>query len=150
MTPSPEQVKDLCKKKSTAPWRNSLYGSRDRCRNPNNKRYKNYGGRGIKCLLSHQDVAFLWYRDMASKMKDATLDRVDNDGDYVLSNCRFIERVKNSSRINGDLKSCRRGHDSFVVKKNGKRECSECSRAWMRSRYVSGTRPNALRERRTK
>ena len=78
-----------------SPWHWSYKCAKERCENPNNAGYKYYGGRGIKFLLTKEDVGRLWVRDNASVMKDPTIDRIDNSGNYELNNCRFIERVDN-------------------------------------------------------
>jgi hypothetical protein len=62
-----------------------------RCNNPNHVSYKNYGGRGVKCFLTLEDLQFLWKRDKASSMKIASIHRIDNDGDYIVSNCQYLE-----------------------------------------------------------
>ncbi len=80
------------------PWRHRLQDIRNRCNSPKNKRYKNYGERGIKCLLNLSDLKFMWFRDKAYNMNYPTVDREDNDGNYELSNCRFIERSLNSKK----------------------------------------------------
>jgi hypothetical protein len=66
--------------------------------NPRNGRYHRYGGRGIKFLLSKAGAAFLWERDGAAMLRMPSIDRLDNDGDYTLENCRFIEMSENRSR----------------------------------------------------
>jgi hypothetical protein len=62
-------------------------GMRKRCYNPRSTRYKYYGGRGIKLCdpwkLSY--VSFL--NDMGECPKDYTIERVDVNGNYELSNC---------------------------------------------------------------
>ena len=69
-----------------------------RCTNPKNKSYNRYGGRGIKNFLTLNEMKDLWVRDNASAMKVASIDRIDNDGDYVFSNCQFIEKAENSRK----------------------------------------------------
>lgn len=66
-----------------------------RCKNINDN---NYGGRGIKCLLSLEDLKVIWLRDEAKNINQASVDRIDNDGNYSLDNCRFISRSQNSRR----------------------------------------------------
>lgn len=80
------------------PWYNHYAHTRQRCTNPNNIKFKNYGGRGIKLLMTVDDFRFLWFRDKAYLLNRASIDREDNDGHYELSNYRFMELGKNSSR----------------------------------------------------
>jgi len=76
----------------------SFYEARKRCTNVKRNSYKNYGGRGIKFLLIRKEVRALWFRDKAYLMKHPSIDRRDNDGDYIYSNCRFIEFSENVRR----------------------------------------------------
>lgn len=90
-----ERQKESKKKYLMAnPWLKTLNNIRYRCNNPNDRKYKYYGGRGIKCLLSVQDIKFLWERD-ATKLKQPSIDRIDSSLDYEVSNCRFIEMSEN-------------------------------------------------------
>lgn len=70
-----------------------LYGvwtqMRQRCENPNNKRYADWGGRGIKVCKRWHDFA-KFRRDMEPTYREGlSLDRIDNDDDYKPSNCRW-------------------------------------------------------------
>lgn len=68
----------------------------NRCRNVNAADYKRYGGRGISVCQSWLDfVEFL--RDMGIRPEGTTLGRIDNDGDYEPSNCRW-ETAKDQGR----------------------------------------------------
>jgi hypothetical protein len=62
-----------------------------RCYNPNNKRYKNYGGRGIKAPQWLDAVKFI--ADVVAEIGDRppghSLDRVDNDGNYEPGNIKW-------------------------------------------------------------
>lgn len=60
--------------------------------------YYNYGGKGIECRLTHQEVKRLWERDEAWKLDRPSLDRVDPAKHYTFENCRFIELEENISR----------------------------------------------------
>lgn len=64
---------------------------KERCNNPKRNNYKNYGAKGIECLLSIADLRYLWDRDKAEFMIRPTIHRLDSDDDYILSNCIFID-----------------------------------------------------------
>ena len=53
-----------------------------RCYNPNNKRYKDYGGRGISVCdrWLGEDGFINFLADMGEQPKGYQLDRIDNDG----------------------------------------------------------------------
>jgi len=80
------------------PWRRVYNHINDRCNNPKSSAYKNYGGRGIKNFLSLEDVKKLWLRDKAYLLKEPSIDRIDNDGNYTFDNCRFIEFDENREK----------------------------------------------------
>ena len=80
------------------PWIYTFGHIKQRCNNPKCKDYPRYGGRGIKCYLTREDMEALWDRDKGHLIKKPTIDREDNDGNYTLSNCRFIETGLNSSK----------------------------------------------------
>lgn len=77
------------------PWLKHHNHAEQRCNNPNSKKYEYYGGRGIKCLMPTKDFKYLWFRDKAYLLKRPSIDRIDNDGNYTLENCRFIELSEN-------------------------------------------------------
>ncbi len=61
-----------------------------RCNNPNNNRYKHYGGRGIKVCVEWECSFLQFYKDMGSKPSDdLSIDRINNDGNYEPNNCRW-------------------------------------------------------------
>ncbi len=77
-----------------------------RCCNSNNPAYPEYGGRGIKvCKRWMKYENFL--SDMGRKpTRKHSLDRIDNDGDYRPSNCRWTTRKQQA----GNRRTPRRAH----------------------------------------
>ena len=65
-----------------------------RCYNQNNSAYQYYGGRGISVCQEWRE-SFVTFRDWAlanGYSDDLTLDRIDADGNYEPSNCRWVDR----------------------------------------------------------
>ena len=82
-------------------------GMRARCCNPRNRRFPDWGGRGIKVCdrWIHSFENFL--ADMGPKPSSKhSLDRIDNDGDYTFLNCRWATQSQQSkNRRKGKLLS---------------------------------------------
>jgi hypothetical protein len=73
---------------SLHPLYSTYSGMVDRCENPNNKNYHNYGGRGIKVCKEWLESFRQFVKDMGPKPSpEHTIDRTNNDGDYTPVNC---------------------------------------------------------------
>lgn len=124
-----------------------LYGvwatMRNRCYNENVKVYYRYGGRGIEVCEEWKN-SFTCFHNWAISngyKEGLTLDRIDVDGNYEPSNCRWVTmKIQNNNR-----------RDTISVEINGEkhtlREWSELSGInWgtIRRRYYRGKRGEAL------
>ena len=73
---------------------------KQRCNDPKHRSYKNYGGRGIKCLFKSSDE-FIDYiiNKLQINPRGLQIDRINNDGHYESGNIRFVTaKVNNNNR----------------------------------------------------
>jgi len=70
---------------------------KDRCYNPNSKHFHRYGGRGITVCARWLNDFKAFYDDMLPLyIEGFSIDRVDNNGNYEPSNCRFADAKQQS------------------------------------------------------
>lgn len=126
--------------------RNKLYdihqAMKQRCLNPKQKYYARYGGRGIKICDEWLDYTNFKKWALNNGYKEGyDIDRINNDGDYEPSNCRFITHIENCNNrsntiyhnIYGKLMTAREIANTYGF-------TIEC----IHSRYESGRRNEEL------
>lgn len=116
-------------RKETNRSKHKLYSTwlslKDRCNNPRNKYYHNYGARGIKVCERWQDHAngfenFL--ADMGERPDGYSIDRIDNNGDYCPENCKWSDKIEQNLNKRTNLSTpyittqTRNGATRYVVR----------------------------------
>lgn len=84
----------------------SWRGMINRCNNPKDASYKDYGGRGIRiCERWGQDFrAFL--ADMGPRQPGMSIERLDVDGHYEPNNCTWIPKARQRDNLRSSLRKC--------------------------------------------
>ena len=103
-------------------WGTKLYrvwiDMRQRCRNPKNAAFDSYGGRGI--TVCDEWDSFQKFFDWANKNgynNTLQLDRIDNDGNYEPTNCRWADRGTQSANTKKIRKNNTSGYRGVTLKK---------------------------------
>lgn len=75
-----------------------FHAMHDRCENPTNKDYPDYGGRGIEVWNGWADYDVFRYWAYTNGYKPGlTLERVDNAFEYSPINCKWVTRLRQAN-----------------------------------------------------
>lgn len=74
-----------------------------RCYRENNHAYNRYGGRGISvCKEWHDPIIFCKWAEDNGWEKGLSLDRINNDGNYEPSNCRWADKLTQANNTSSN------------------------------------------------
>ena len=74
-------------------------GMKNRCTNVKNKDYKYYGAKGVKVCDRWMESSYEFFKDMGKCEEGLTIDRIDTEGNYEPSNCRWVSmEVQNRNK----------------------------------------------------
>lgn len=75
---------------------------KQRCQNKNNPAYKYYGARGISVCKKWQSFEG-FHEDMGKRPRGHSIERINNNGNYCKSNCKWIPKTEQSKNRRGNI-----------------------------------------------
>lgn len=126
----------------TKAWYNSFRCMHSRCYRVKDPSYKHYGGRGIKvCDEWHDIEKFEKWVDMNPYSEGMTLDRIDPNGDYEPSNCRWATMFEQDNNRRNSIRVEYNGETHSISEWSIK---TGINRSTLNNRYWKGDRGEKL------
>ena len=99
---------------------------RQRCHNPDHAGFAYYGARGISVCDRWRDDYDAFVEDMGLRPEGTTIERINNNGNYEISNCRWAtrpEQARNTRRtrkltFKGETRTIADWADSLGIERN--------------------------------
>ena len=88
---------------------------KDRCNNKNSKGWIRYGGRGISMCDRWSNSFENFLLDMGERPEGLQIDRIDNNGNYELNNCRWVTISQNSRNRRSNVNLTYKGETHTLV-----------------------------------
>lgn len=103
---------------SKHPLYSTWHGIRSRCDDPGNPAFKHYGGRGIKLCPRWRGAPQgfdNFVNDMGPRPGGMSLDRIDNNGDYEPSNCRWASPITQQNNKTNNVRVTLHGRTHTIA-----------------------------------
>lgn len=113
---------------------------RQRCNNPRNRSYHNYGARGIRVCARWQSFE-LFLQDMGEAPRGMTLERINRDLWYEPGNCCWASRRAQANNMRRNVVVAHEGRTSTLAEWAREKGLSYNA---LRFRYAIGERPPRL------
>ena len=89
--------------------------AQQRCTNPKDRRFADYGGRGIRFMFDSPLAMAMWVAEHLGVDRTLQIDRIENDGHYAPGNLRLSTASMNQSntrrrRLNAEMHRFRAEH----------------------------------------
>lgn len=118
-------------------------GMKKRCNNPDNSSYPRYGGRGITVCKEWESKfeSFMEWALNNGYADNLTIDRIDNNGNYEPSNCRWTEPKAQARNRRSNIKVRYNGKSITLMELS---EITGLNYGLLRARYDRGDRGKRL------
>lgn len=91
------------------PEHNTWCGMKQRCYYAKHVQFQHYGGRGITVCDRWRNSFEDFLADMGQRPEGTTIDRIDSDGNYEPSNCRWAPKAEQSRNRKSTINFTRDG-----------------------------------------